>query len=97
MVRKVLLLFFMVPGTSCGRTFQSPELVTSSASLRLALGSKEDKQALGASQRSRLGRAEGLTLGTCQPEFSYFLLKIPRTQDFQSNLLGVQPAEVPGA
>lgn len=85
----MLLLFFMVPGTRAGTSL--PELVTSPASLRfsLALGCKEDKQALRVSQMNRLRRAQVLTLGINQSDSNYFLLKIPMIQDFQPNLLGV--------
>lgn len=81
-----------VPGT----TSQSPELVTSPASPRLRSGWQRGQA--GPWSQSGTDWAEVLTLGICQSESSYFLLKIPRIQDFHSNPLGIQPAlEFPGA
>lgn len=45
------------------------------------------------SLRNSLGRADVLTLGIHQSDSSYLLLKVPRIQDLQPNLLGIQPAQ----
>lgn len=80
------------PAVLYGTRNQSPELVTSPASLRLSSGQQGGQASPWSQSEEQTGRAEVLTLGICQAESSYFLLKIPRIQDFQSNLLGVQPA-----
>lgn len=79
-------------GTSCGHTFQSPELVMSPASLRLSSGQQGGQASPWSQTEEQTGQGRSPYPGDLPLESSYFLLKIPRIQDFQSSLLGVQPA-----
>lgn len=71
MVRKMLLLFFMVPGTRAQSWSRHQPPWDS------ALGSKEDKQALGASQRHRLAGQKSLPWGSAKQSPVIFFSRFP--------------------